>query len=257
MESERTVSRFTFEATAFLAVVTATVIEGILIAIVSRQLGLSKEPSGEVVSGLIMVNILISRAVVDRAYKALGLSRSGRMVEARRPAAMAPGYTPAEDAIEIQYPRLLFNVVPLTFLGFAGVTFLLTEVIIPRQDQERREFLPLLYGVLLGLAALTYFMRYIVIIRIDARGVTAARTPYSIRPTTIPWSRIASCDLVVIRDTFGKITVAYPVMKDVEGRDLFRGLSGGLAMASADDQQKVLRYLKGRFPKLDVDPWEL
>jgi hypothetical protein len=145
----------------------------------------------------------------------------------------------------------------LICLGFGALIFLIAEVLIPRRAQTGREALPMLYGVFLGFAALAYLIGHIKIILIDDQGVTACPGSYTIRRATIPWSQIACCELVVHRDTFGKIAVAYPRFRGHDGKDLFPGLGWALSMASPQDQQKVLQSLKRRFPKLDSDPWEL
>ncbi len=257
MQPERTVSRFTFRLTVLLAVFLIIVFEIIVLTIISRRLGSGKDsPIGGYVGGLVMLNIFLAYAGVDRAFKAFGLSRSGRMVEGRRPAAMASESTSVEDVVDIQCSRSVSNALVLMCLVPFALIFLAVEVLAPKHGTGR-EVLPLLYAIFLGSAAYMYLMRYITIIRIDAQGVTAHRKPYSIRRTTIPWSRIASCDLVVTRNTFGEIALAYPVMKGVDGKDLFVGLAQAMAMAIPEDQLKVLRSLKGRFPKLDLDPWEL
>jgi hypothetical protein len=64
-------------------------------------------------------------------------------------------------------------------------------------------------------------------------------------------------DLVVVRDACGNVAASYPVLKDTYGRELCQGLAHGFLTASPEDQQRVLQILKRRFPKLDVDPWEL
>jgi hypothetical protein len=233
MPSERTVSRFAFESVVFATIIALSIVEMILVLWVSRRLGFEKGSSRDLVTGLCVPNIILGRVLVDRALKALGLSRSGRMVEGRRPSITTPESASVEDVIEVRCRRSLWMGMMLMLLGIAAFIFLLTEVLIPKNAQEGREYLPLLYGMCLGLAALMYVLKYIKIIRIDSQGVMSYRTPYSIRPTTIPWSRIASCDLIAVRDTFGKIVVNYPVMKGADGKELFRGLAQGLAMASA------------------------
>ncbi len=258
MQPERTVSRFTFRSTVLLAVFAITIFELILLEIISRLLGFRKDALvGGYVGGLGLMNIMLAYAGADRAFKAFGLSRSGRMVEGRRPAAMAPESTADEDVVEIRCSRSLSNALALMCLVPFAPMVLFVEVLLPRNAVEGREYFLLLYAMFLGFAALGYLVRFITVIRIDAQGVTTYRKSYSIRRTTIPWSRIASCDLVVIRNTFGEIAVAYPIIKNVDGEDLFVGLAQGMAMAIPEDQLKVLRSLKRRFPKLDMDPWEL
>ena len=137
-----------------------------------------------------------------------------------------------------------------------GVIFVFAELIIPRQAQTGRECLSWLYALFLGFAALSYVLRYFGIPPDRSTGGDACRG-LSLWPTTVSWTEISSCDLVVVRDTFGEIAFAYPVMKDSQGKDLFPGLAANLGWASREDQLRVLQILKRRFPKLDLDPWEL
>jgi hypothetical protein len=256
MKPAKTVSRFTFHVLVMSTAAAMTIPVGVLIAIISLQLGLTSDAFVPFFGVVFVFFLFVSHVVVDRALKAVGLSQSGQMVEARRPAEVSHWNTPVEDVVEIRCARSISNGLALTYLGFAALVFVLFEVIIPRVHQEGRELLTVLYGLLLCAAALAYRMRYTKIIVIDSRGVTAARIQYSFWRTTIPWSQIASCELVVIRDVIGQVATAHPVLKDADGKDLFRGLGASLTMALPGDQQRVLRALKGRFPTLDRDPWE-
>ena len=256
METQRTISRFRFELTVLAGVVALSAAEGVLAVILEESMGLGKRPLSSHVPALFVLNFLLVRLLVDRILKAMGLSRSGRMVEGRRPATTVSEWVP-DEVIEVRCRSTLANELALAGIGMAAMLFLLCEVVIFRNAQTGREALPALYGLFLGLGALFSLLRCIKILRIDAEGVTAHRTGYSVLLTKIPWASIAACDLVAVRDTCGKVVVSYPVMKDNAGKDLFPGLMQGLAMASTQDQERVLLALKQRFPKLDVDPWEL
>jgi hypothetical protein len=257
MRSDRTISRFAFKMLVLFSFVAISLIEGLLIAVISQRLGFARSSDSGLFVVLFVFNFMVSPMVVDGALKAIGLSRSGRIVEGRRPAEMTAQWKPTEDAIEVRCSRSQSTALASMCLGLVVLIVVTIEVIVPKHQQEGRELLFLLYAMLLGIAAYAYLMRYIKIIGIDPLGVTAARTQYSIRRTTIPWSQIASCDFVVVRDTLGTIALAYPVVKDATGKDLFPALATNMTMATPEDQHKVLRYLKGRFSKLDLDPWDL
>jgi hypothetical protein len=252
VQQERTVSRFTFELLTLATMFAMVAVASVVVIITFPRLGLDWGPISWVHVVIGLLGFFGARLLVDRGLKAVGLSRSGRLVEARRPAEPNSGYDPVEEVIEIRYPRSQTNGWVLVCLIFVAMMFVLFEVIIPKRDQRGREHLPLLYGMFLGFAAIGYLMRYVKIIRIDPLGVTAYRTKYLIRPTMIPWSQIASCDLVVVRDTFGKVAVTYPVLRDAAGKKLFVGLAAAFAM-TPEDQQVVLCALKQRFPKVDLD----
>jgi hypothetical protein len=193
--------------------------------------------------------------MVDRGLKMFGLSRSSRTVERRRRTKLVSDCTSTDDVVEIRRLRSLSNVLAGMCLVVVALTFLTAEVFVPRQGQTGCEVLPKLYLLLLIMGALAYLLRYILALRLDGAGVTE-RSLVSFREF-IPWNRIASCDLVVHRSTFGELAVACPRIKDGNGKDLMPTLGTALATASRSEQQKVLSCFRRRFPKLDLDPWEL
>jgi hypothetical protein len=222
---------------------------------IGHWLGFGWVSGGGVVGGCALPNIIVAHALADRLFKAFGASRSGRMLEGRRPAALPAASPPAEDVVEIRLSRALSNSLLIGWLGMGALVFVLAEVIIPRHDQTGRDGLPWLYGLILGMAALSYLLRHFHILRADDQGIAAA-AGLPIWTTRIPWRRIASCDLVVCRNTLGEVSAAYPVMKDAEGKELLRGLALHLGWAAPADQQRLLRVFKKRFPKLELNPWE-
>jgi hypothetical protein len=175
--------------------------------------------------------------------------------EARGPAQIGAGSVPPDDVVDVRFPRWISNVFVLVCCVVAVLIFLLAEVILPKNRQVGREYLPLNYGIWLAFAAVLYLLRFMTIIRIDDLGITAERRKYSIRPTTVPWNEILSCDFVVIRSPQGGVSRFVPVLKDSGGNVLFPNLAN-LNTASQVDQRRVFQSLKSRFRKLDPDPWE-
>lgn len=272
MKSEPKISRFTFGLLVFVTFLFLSTAETIVVTVILSLPGVDREVQSfvaglvdknpvfareisdrvmgqSIVAGFGVFTLVFARAIVDRVMRMMGLSLSGRIVERRR--AMFPilERASAEDVIEIRFARSGSNVLTAIFLGFVLLIVIVTEVIIPKHRQTGREWLPALYALLLGAAAITYRLRYVNVIRIDTEGVTT-------RDTTIPWNRIASCDFIAERDTLGKIVLEYPVMKDLDGNHLFDPLGQSFGLAAPADQQRVLRSLKCRFPKLDGDSWE-
>jgi hypothetical protein len=126
----------------------------------------------------------------------------------------------------------------------------LSEVIQPKDRQIGREYLLLVYAEFLTFAALGYLIRYVRIIRIDARGVTAhRRTGYGLRSALVPWEEIDSVDVVEVNAAFGPGRCVIPVLKDLSGDVLFKGLTN-LRSVSADERAKVIRALEARFGHL-------
>jgi hypothetical protein len=161
-----------------------------------------------------------------------------------------------DDVVHVRYPRSISNLCVVVFLIFVVLILLITEVILPKTRLKDPENLPLCYGMLLVLVAISYLLRVLTIIRIDSQGVTAQRGHYSVRATTVPWNEIFSCDLVVSRSPRGDVLGFVPVFKDSAGNSLFPKLGIGLSSSSQADQRRVFRALKSRFRKLDPDPWE-
>jgi hypothetical protein len=200
--------------------------------------------------------VLAAQMLTDRTFKALGWSRSARMTENRRPSRIPPENCPDDDVIAIRPYIFLSNAAALVFLGLATLIFLLAEVLVPSSAQSHREALPQLYGMLLGIAGLAYLLRYAFVVRIDASGIAIRGMPLSRTRKKISWSEIASCDLIVVRDTLGAETMR-PMLKDAADNELLGSAMQSLAVARREEQQRVFRYIKCRFPKLVVDPWEL
>ena len=180
--------------------------------------------------------------------------RSGQMAEAEDPTRPDAGSSLPDEVIEVRYWRLS-NKVVLICIASVVLILLMAEVIVPKNEQVGRESLPLLCGFCLLFAALGYLFRYMTIIRIDADGVTAERRSHAIRPTTVPWSEIMSCDFMVLRTPRGKVSKVTPVLKDSAGNVLFPSLAN-LNTAERTDQRRVFLALKSRFRKLDADPWD-
>jgi len=252
MKSDRTVSRFTFELVSSSGVLLLMFIELLVGWRVTRAFHLDPDVGRGFVAGAMLPNMILARLMADRFFRSMGLSRSGRMVEARLPAPVATARTPEDENLVIRVSRSASNGFALLGLGLAGFGLLVGLF----STQSARW--DVVFIVCFGLCgAFFFFMRYYEIIRLDHLGVSSYRTQYSVWKTAIPWTQIASCELTVVRDTFGEIATAYPVLRDLDGREVFRGLVNGLAMTTPEDRQKLFGILKGRFPKLDVDPWEL
>lgn len=252
----RTISRGTFHVATFGVLVLLMIVEGLILHEVCRAFGFNLRNSGGILGGLAFPNWILACFLVDRVCKALGLSRSGQVMEGRRPGLVLPAAS-GEESLEIRCAKSFGKGMALVCLGFVAIVFLVAEVIVPRKDQTGRVWLVACYAFCLGLAALTWWIGKQLIIRVDRGGVTSYVSRHAALLTTIPWSRIAARDLVIHRDTWGEIALARPVFKDSEGRDLFPGLLMCLPFASKEDQMRLLGHLKQRFPKLDHDPLEL
>jgi hypothetical protein len=110
MQAERTVSRFTFGMAVLVSVTAMSCIEVILLKKeFSEYFGRGNDVVFGLVGGLLFANMVLANQLADRAFKAMGLSRSGRTVEARLPASIPPEDAGTEEIVEIKSARSTWN----------------------------------------------------------------------------------------------------------------------------------------------------
>lgn len=198
--------------------------------------------------------IFVAHKLTDATFKALGWSQTMRLVEVRRLSAMPSQQSSDACAVVILPYRAQSNAMAGVFIAMA-IWFVLMELRMPSHSQRNREALILLCGLFFIMATLSYVLRHTSMIRIDDHGITV-RGGFMPRSVTVPWSKVASCELTVARDTCGTESIR-PVFKNAAGEDLFSGETASLAVARLSDQRRAFGYLKRRFPKFDADLSEL
>ena len=168
------------------------------------------------------------------------------MPEARQNPISDCGSTPSDEVVDVRYRRWISNIGVVVCLSCLALLFVLAEVILPKNQQVGREVLPSIYGILFLFAAVSYLLRKMTIIRIDAQGVAAHRRPYSLTATMVPWDEIATCDFVRVGYPGPWAPSVIPVLRTSTGNALFANI-GNLRSASKADQRRVLRAFESRF----------
>ena len=98
--TEWTISRLTLNLLVFVIWTAMTIIEMLLVKLISLRLGLGGDPFGGLIVGLAVLNLVLSVEVVEATLKAVGLSRSGRVVERRQPANTIPEYAATDERLK-------------------------------------------------------------------------------------------------------------------------------------------------------------
>ena len=220
-----------------------------------RRLGFASDAFVGIAPGLNLFSLLLTNLLLDRGLRAFGLSRSGRVVEVRRPSAIAL-IAPDEETFAIRLSAREANGFGLVLLGFLGLLVLL-GFLAGRDGKPMPPYLIGTIGLCGTLAAMSFAMQFATILQVGPEGIVACRGPLHLRGTFVPWSEVADCRVVTVRDPIGRVTFIRPRLEDASGRDLFPGLADSLFFASRTDRERLLGILKRRFPKIDSDPWEM
>ncbi len=83
-------------------------------------------------------------------------------------------------------------------------------------------------------------------VRIDHEGVYGYPARLALFRKLVPWTEIASCDIVTRRDASGRIYLIMPVFRNDLGKKL---MSLSLRLVPMDYQERVVRYIKTKLPK--------
>jgi hypothetical protein len=193
---------------------------------------------------LLFVNFLFSYYATDRFFKMLRMSRSGNSVE-------------TWDRIPAKPERLIAaNEIVEHVVGRADVIFtemfcflacLAGAFVIPFAPLGLITFIMGSGLVLLGGVGLQQsFAPDGCYMRADHRGVFGYPARFAIHRKLLPWSEIATCDIVTRHDTFGKPYMIVPVFKDEFGTKLMRLSLWSVPMES---QERLAKYIKAKLPK--------
>ncbi len=87
-------------------------------------------------------------------------------------------------------------------------------------------------------------------VRADRRGVFGYPARYAIRRRLLPWSEIATCDIITCHNPFGTPYLIVPVFKDELGRKLMTLSLYGVPM---ECQMRLVKYIKAKLPKSRID----
>lgn len=90
---------------------------------------------------------------------------------------------------------------------------------------------------------------------VDPSGISAYAGGRRNKIRRVPWSEVATCEVETFRNTIGQTKMVRPVLKRENGETI---MAVNLEYVSIEDQQRLVRYLKARLPKVKdrYDPWK-
>ncbi len=243
-----TLSKRQFYLTSAVMTPIFTAVTWFLGRFVSLKLDLHTKDFTLKLFGLLAVNWIISGFVTDRLFKMLGMSRSGSSVETWDLSPPdADGFVADDEPVEFTEGGLACTIA-FVFIFLFGLLGLLGVV------SSHLEGAPPAYFIL-SYACVTFFGGYAIqlflawdgcYLRADRRGVFGYPARYALRRQLVPWSRIATCDIVTRHDPFGTPYLIAPVFKDEFGNRLISLSLWGIPM---ECQLRLVKYIKARLPK--------
>jgi hypothetical protein len=251
----KTVSKIVFESLVFVMVLALMVGETIVVIEIGRMLGYRID--GGMMGGLMVLNLILARVILDRIFKRFGLSRSGKTLEVRGRTvahACSEGEVNDDEKVEVRCPRSMIKGLGLTCLGFC----LFIILILLFAPSARNETVGWAYAIIgffgLGAGYCFYESRWgKPQAWADSSGIWGIPVGPYLKARFVPWSSVATCEIETYYDTFGKPVIARPVLKDGDGKSL---ISLNLLYTRFEDQERLIKYIKARLPKPKEDPWD-
>lgn len=251
----RTVSRVAFSCLLFAMAMAITIAETGVITLISKTFALGIEPA--LMSGLAFPNLILAALVADRILKRMGLSRSGRIVEGRKRTTATPEGTVDDvevvEVVEVSCPRSLLTT---SGVGLLGLFVVSVSLLLVSSDLPTERFWVICGGVVLsGFLAVGCFhewWRGAFQARADSSGILAYPMGRPLSQKFVPWSAVATCEIVTHFNTFGERTLIEPILKGSDGQTL---LAVNLISIKIEDQERLVTYIRAKLPKPDEDPW--
>ena len=248
----RTVSKAAFGCLSWTLCFLIIAVEFAVALAVSKGFGLRLD--GGWIGGLALPIFILSKVAADGILKLMGLSRSGKTVEARgRTVVLAAGEAGDDEVVEVRCPSSL-----ITGLGMAFLTccllIVLVLVVIPHDQMEGVGWAYALIGFFgLGAGYFLYEGRWgKPQAWADASGITGYPVGFHFRRRCIPWSDVATCGIETHYDTFGKPVIIMPILKGWNDEPL---ITLNLQYTKLEDQERLVKYIKAKLPKPIDDPW--
>ena len=252
MDEPRTVSKATFACLKFSLMILFALAANLAVICLSRTWGFRFQPGW--MGGLVVLYIVLSHIAADKILKRFGLSQSGRAVEVRTRAPFA-----LEDAVplgDVAEARLSSGMITFLLIGspVMGLFFLASPLVMGEEE-----------GVIrwLGLGMGAFFLVCFVHLlrdrktpqaRADSEGVTGYPSPRAIRRKFVPWSDVLTCEIQTFYDTFGNPVLLRPILRGHNGETL---MELNLLQTPMAEQERLVKFIKAKLPKTEVDPWEL
>jgi len=251
MAARRTATRSEFYATLFVSTFLLFILEFIALGLISLMLG--KTPQLGIVGGLGFPNLVLGHLMTDGLFRYLGISRSGSLVQAFKRTPGGQGDAPGDaEVVEVWFSRPFRLFVLIGTPSLALLCGLLSRY-------GSRSSSDTAWGIastaLFGSLAIAAWAtrKCSLVLRADHRGVSGYSGPYSLSRSFVPWVDIATCEIVSIRDVFGKKVLEYPQFKDTGGRIVLKQLGPGMQFVAPRDRERLIQFVRARFPKKDDD----
>jgi hypothetical protein len=256
LEAVETVSNRVFFFVSAVMTFIFVAAELFLLPYVSLRLDLHTKDFMLKLCGLVAANWVLSYIAADRFFKLLGMSRGGSSVETwNRILAKPDGFVALDEVVEFTESPLT-NIFGFVFVFLFGLLSLFLAVGSHLAGLHHIQLI-FLYGcaIFFGGYALQLFSAIDGCwVRADQRGVFGYPARYSLRRRLLPWSKIATCDIVTRHDPFGTPYLIVPVFKDELGRKLMTLSLYGVPM---ECQMRLVKYIKSKLPNARVDVEEL
>lgn len=252
MNEPKTVSKETFGCLRFSLMILFAVAANVVAACLSVAFGFRFE--GGWLSGLAIVYLTLSHVAADKILKWFGLSRSGVAVEVRsRSSWESQDDAPIGDVAEARISGGTKAFVLIT-TPIMGMFFLAAPLYLEEKHGVMRWL-----GPVMGVLFLTGFAYWLwdwnsPQARADAEGITGYPSHRAIRRVFVPWSDVLTCEIQTIYDTFGQATLLVPILRGHNGETLMRL---NLLYTPMVEQDRIVKFIKSKLPKPQVDPWEL
>lgn len=249
----RTVSKAAFGCLSWTLFFLILLTELVVTTVLMRRWGVRRD--GGWIGGLGMLNLVLAKVAADSILKLMGLSRSGKTVEARGRTVVYPdGEIDDDEVVEVHCPSSF-----ITGLGAACLIFCLVIVLIlvaiPHDRMEGVGWAYVLVGVFGLSAGYCFYERSwgTPQVRADSSGITGLPIGFQFRRRFIPWSDVATCEIETYFDTFGKPFIIRPILKGWDGKPL---IVLCLQFTKMEDQVRLVKYIKAKLPKPKDDFWE-
>jgi hypothetical protein len=252
-EQPRTVSKTTFVCLYWTLLLVILLAEFAVAAVISKSLGIRLE--GVWIGGLGILNLILSKVAADRILKLMGLSRSGKTVEARgRTVALPEGEVGDDEVVEVRCPPSLIMGLGVALLALCLLIALILYAV-PHGQMEGGGWAYVLIGFFGLGAGYCFYERWwgTPQARADSSGITGLPVGYHMRSRFVPWSDVATCEIETYYDTFGKPVIIRPILKGSDGEPLMKL---NLMYTTMDDQERLVKYIKAKLPKPKYDFWE-
>lgn len=252
-QQPRTVSKAAFGCLSWTLCFVILLIEFAVALAASRSLGVRIEPGW--IGGMAFPNLILAKVAADGILKLVGLSRSGKTIEARgRTVAFPEGEIDDDEVVEVRCPSSLITGLGVAFVICCLLIILLLAAI-PHRQMEGIGWAYALLGFFgLGAVYFLYEGRWgKPQAWADASGITGYPVGPCFRRRCFPWSDVAMCEIETYYDTFGKPVIIRPILKGWHGEPL---IVLNLMYTRMEDQERLVKYIKARLPKPKDDLWE-